>query len=82
VGILLWRKKKMKEIYNTTISIEKINKEKYDMLMDFLQDNDIEYEETDFEEYTIDNRSEQQKYDDWLWEQADIKNDDKNVGII
>jgi hypothetical protein len=72
----------MKEIYNTTISIEKINKEKYDMLMDFLQDNDIEYEETDFEEYTIDNRSEQQKYDDWLWEQADIKNDDKNVGII
>lgn len=65
----------MKEFYNITLELERLDKDKYDMLMDFLQDNDIEYDETDFAEYTIDNRSEQQKYDDWLWEQADIQND-------
>ena len=61
----------MKELYNTKLELKSLDKSKYDLIIDFLEDNSINYEETDFEEFTIDNRSEDEKYQDWLWEQAD-----------
>ena len=64
---------KMRTYFSTNIEIKNISQEKYDMLIDFLEDNDISYDTTDFEEYTIDERSEDEKYDDWLWTLADDK---------
>ena len=61
----------MKELYNTKLELKNLDKSKYDLIIDFLEDNSINYDETDFEEFTIDNRSEDEKYQDWLWEQAD-----------
>ena len=67
----------MKEFYNTTIKIENLDEAKYDMLMDFLQDNNMNYEETDFEEFVIDERTEDEKYQDWLSDEADAHNEEK-----
>ena len=72
----------MKTRYNTNFKIENIDQEKYDMLYDFLEDNHINFEETDFEEFIIDTRTEEEKYDDWLSEQADNYNNDKELGIL
>ena len=57
----------MKNYSNNTFEIKGISQEKYDMLLDFLEDNDINYEETETEIYTVDERTEDEKYDDWLW---------------
>lgn len=59
--------------FSTNIEIKNISQEKYDMLIEFLEDKNISYDTTDFEEYTIDERSEDEKYDDWLWTLADDK---------
>ena len=66
-------------MFNTTIYLEKMDEDKYNKLIDFLEDNNYEYIEDDFEEYTIDNRSESEKYEDWLSEQADIKYDESKL---
>lgn len=66
----------MKTLYNTKIDFKNLTQEKYDMLIDFLEDNNLSYEETDFEEFTLDERTEEEKYQDWLWEQADLRNDE------
>ena len=71
----------MKTYINETIEIKGISEDKYEMLIDFLEDNKINYEETEFEDYTIDDRSEDEKYDDWLWTLADIHNDDVKMGL-
>lgn len=71
----------MKTLYNTKIALENLTEEKYDMLIDFLQGNNISYDETDFEEFVIDERTEEKKYDDWLAEQADIKYDENKIGL-
>ena len=71
----------MKTYMNETIEIKGITEEKYEMLIDFLNDNKIDYEETEIEDYTIDNRTEAEKYDDWLWTLADMKNEDRKLGI-
>lgn len=72
----------MKTLYNTTLEIKNLTQEKYDLLIDLLEENNINYEETDFEEFTIDERTEEEKYDNWLSEQADNYNDDKALGIL
>lgn len=66
----------MKTLYNTKIDFKNLTQEKYDMLIDFLEDNNLSYEETDFEEFTLDERTEEEKYEDWLSEQADIRVDE------
>ncbi len=66
----------MKTLYNSTLEFKNLTQEKYDMLIDFLEDNNLSYEETDFEEFTLDERTEEEKYEDWLSEQADIKVDE------
>lgn len=66
----------MKTLYNTKIDFKNLTQEKYDMLIDFLEDNNLSYDETDFEEFTLDERTEEEKYEDWLWEQADNKVDE------
>lgn len=71
----------MKNYYNTKIKLEGLSGEMYDKLIDLLEDNNFHYEETDFEEYVVDERSEQEKYDDWLSEQADNYNDEKWMGL-
>lgn len=57
----------MKTYINETIKINHISDDLYDMLKDFLEDNKIDYEELETESYTIDERNEDEKYDDWLW---------------
>ena len=71
----------MKTLYNTKISIEAIDGNKYDMLIEFLEDSNIPYREEDFEEYEIDERTEDEKYEDWLAEQADELYEDRKLGI-
>lgn len=71
----------MKTFYNTTFEIRNLNETKFNLLIDFLEDNNIDYEQTDFEEFEIDKRSEQEKYDDWLSEQADLHNDNVKMGL-
>lgn len=69
----------MKTLFNTKLEINNIDKSKYDMLMDFLEDKNINYYENDFEEFIIDERSEDEKYEDWLCEQADMINDERKL---
>lgn len=64
---------KMKTYFSTNLEIKQIDQEQYDKLIEFLEDNNINFDTTDFEEYTIDERSEDEKYDDWLWTMADDK---------
>lgn len=71
----------MKTLFNTTIRITNIDESAYDKLIDFLEDNFRNYEETDFEEFTVDERTEDEKYNDWLWEQADIMNEEVKLGL-
>ena len=63
----------MKTYFSTNLEIKQIDQEQYDKLIEFLEDNNINFDTTDFEEYTIDERSEDEKYDDWLWTMADDK---------
>ena len=70
----------METYFSTVLEITQINQEKYDLLIDFLEDNNINYDTTDFEEYTIDTRSDSEKYDDWLWTLADERHDETSVG--
>jgi hypothetical protein len=72
----------MKTLYNTKLSITNLTWEQYTMLIDFIEEHKINYDETDFEEFTLDTRSDIEKYDDWLSEQADLHNDDVKMGII
>lgn len=69
----------MKELYNTTLEIKNLDKVKYDLLIEFLDDNYINYEETDFEEFIIDNRTEEEKYEDHLSQRADMINDERKL---
>lgn len=71
----------MKSYFNTTISVEHIDESTYDKLIEFLENNMPNYNETDFEEFVIDERSEEEKYQDWLDEQADIYNDEVKLGL-
>lgn len=69
----------METYFSTVLEITQINQEKYDLLIEFLEDNNINYDTTDFEEYTIDTRSDSEKYDDWLWTLADERHDEMSV---
>lgn len=72
----------MKTYISETIEIKNINEEKYEMLIEFLEDNKIDYEETEYEEYTIDERSEDEKYDDYLWTLSDIQYEEKRMSEL
>ena len=61
----------MRTYYSTNLEIRNISEEMYDKLIDFLEENNIDCETTNFQEYTIDERSEDEKYDDWLYTLAD-----------
>ena len=69
----------MKTYFSTVLEINQISQEKYDMLIEFLEDNNINYDTTDFEEFTIDERSESEKYDDYLWTLADERHDEMSI---
>lgn len=69
----------MRTYFSTVLEINQISQEKYDMLIEFLEDNNINYDTTDFEEFTIDERSESEKYDDYLWTLADERHDEMSV---
>ena len=71
----------MRTFINETIEIKGMSEEKYEMLLDFLNENKIDFEETGFEDYTIDDRSEDEKYDDWLWTLADRQYEDRKLGL-
>lgn len=68
----------MRILYNTNLEIKNITQEKYDMLFDFLESNNFNFNESDYEEFAIDERTEEEKYEDWLSEQADLINDERN----
>ena len=56
------------------------------MLIDFLEDTGIDFEETEYADYTIDERTEDEKYNDWLcalgetqYEEQKMKELERNV---
>lgn len=67
---------------NVDLEIRNLSEEKYDELFAFLEDTNIEYKVQNESDYEVDTRSEQQKYDDWLQEQADLHNDEVKMNII
>lgn len=72
----------MKTYINETIEIKGMTEEKYDMLIEFLEDNKIDFEETEYEDYTIDERTEDEKYDDWLWTLADMQYEEQRMNEL
>lgn len=72
----------MKTYINETIEIKGMTEEKYDMLIEFLEDNKIDFEETEYEDYTIDERTEDEKYDDWLWTLADTQYEEQRMNEL
>ena len=71
----------MKTLFNTTIRVGLIDESTYTKLIDFLEENIPNYEETDFEELSVDSRNEEEKYQDWLWEQADNNYEEEKLGL-
>ena len=55
----------IEEYYNTTLKISKIDEAIYTKLIDFLEENKINYKEEDFEDVFVDNRSEADKWQDY-----------------
>ena len=68
-------------LFNTTIRITNLDENAYTKLIDFLEDSYTTYEEIDFEEFTIDERTETEKYQDWLLEQADNQYENEKLGL-
>ena len=68
--------------YNVWLAVKNLSEEKYDMLFNFLEETGIDYQIEDESDYEVDTRSEQQKYDDWLQEQADLHNDEVKMYIV
>ena len=71
----------IKDMRNITFQMNNLDEEEYNSLIDFLEDHYINYEETDIEEYQLDTRTEEEKYDNWLSEQADLHNDNVKMGL-
>ena len=61
----------MKTYYDITIQAKGIDEIEYDALMEYLEDHRLHFEESIDNEYTIDERSEDEKYDDYLCTLAD-----------
>lgn len=55
----------IEEYYNVTLKISKIDESVYSKLIDFLEENKIDYKEEDSEEVVVDNRSEADKWQDY-----------------
>jgi len=55
----------IEEYYNLTLKISKIDESVYTKLIDFLEENKINYKEEDSEEVVVDNRSEADKWQDY-----------------
>lgn len=71
----------MKTFINENIEIKGMSEDKYDLLIEFLEENNIDYKETEYEEYTVDDRSEDEKYDEWLWTLADSQYEERKLGL-
>ena len=71
----------MRTYFNTEIEIKNISREMYDKLIDFLEENNINYDTNEFYEYTIDERSEDEKYDEWLGSLADEQYEKEKLGL-
>ena len=56
-----------------------MSEDKYEMLIDFLEDNEIDFEETEYADYTIDERTEDEKYNDWLCAMGEIKYEEQKM---
>lgn len=69
----------METFYRVAIEFNHISPEKYEMLIDFLEAHNIDYFEYEYDEYTIDTRSEYEKYDDWLSNRADEIHDEQKI---
>ncbi len=69
----------IKELCDATLRIKGIDEEKYSKLLIFLDDSKIKYDEIGFEQYIEDTRTEEQKHQDYLSEQADLINDEKRM---
>lgn len=65
----------MIDMFDVTIDITGLDAEQYDLLLDYLEENHIEHIERNEKRYTVDLRSEEEKYNDWLGNQADEYND-------
>ena len=55
----------IEEYYNVKLKISKIDESVYTKLIDFLEENKINYKEEDFEEMVVDNRNEVDKWQDY-----------------
>ena len=76
----------MKTYINETLEIKGMSEDKYEMLIDFLEDTGIDFEETEYADYTIDEITEDEKYNDWLcalgetqYEEQKMKELERNV---
>ena len=49
------------------------------MLIDFLEDTGIDFEETEYADYTIDERTEDEKYNDWLCDLGEIQYEEQKM---
>ena len=66
-------------MYNTTIEIVNIDESRYTKLIDFLEDNQIIYNETEFEE--LDTRTKEEKKEDYYMDQNDNYYDEVRMGL-
>lgn len=65
--------------YNVDLEIRNLSEEKYDELYAFLEHTGIEYKIQNESDFEIDTRSEQQKYDDWLWALGERQYEEKRM---
>lgn len=69
----------MKTYINETLEIKGMSEDKYEMLIDFLEDTGIDFEETEYADYTIDERTEDEKYNDWLCAMGEIQYEEQKM---
>ena len=69
----------MKTYLDITIQVKALDEVDYDALIEYLEDNHIHFEESIDNEYTIDERSEDEKYDDYLGSLADAHYEEEKL---
>lgn len=60
----------IKEVADITIKLHGLEQVDFDVVEEFLQDKNIEYEVIKFEDYTIDTRSEYDKWADYYMQRG------------
>ena len=69
----------MKTYINETLEIKGMSEDKYEMLIDFLEDTGIDCEETEYADNKIDERTEDEKYNDWLCDLGEIQYEEQKM---